>query len=104
MVIDESTDFICLPSSSNIFCIVSSSNGFISPASFGMLAKVTRGFCVTGVKVSPYEVAVSFALAVRRSTLENVNAATLDILDRWDGLEEYINGRVPFFREAFYAL
>jgi len=66
-----------------------------------MLPKVTRGFRITGVKVSPYEAAVSFTRAVHRSTLKNMYTTTLDILDRWHGLEEYINGRVPFFREAF---
>jgi hypothetical protein len=86
-----------LSSGLDVFCIVSSGNGFLSPASFSMLAKVTRGFRVAGVKVSPYEAAVFFALAVCRSTLKNMYAATLDILDRWHRLEEYINGQVPFF-------
>jgi hypothetical protein len=74
----------------DVLRVVSSSNGLLSPASFGMLAKITRGFRIPGVKISPYEAAVSFAHAMHSSTLENMNTATLDVLNGRCRLEEYI--------------
>ena len=56
-----------------------------------MFTKVARGFRVASVEVSTHHPAIHFPHAVCSTTLENMNTAILDILDRWCLLEEYIH-------------
>jgi hypothetical protein len=56
-----------------------------------MFAKISRGFGITGVKISTDYSAIPFSFTMGGSTLENMDTSTLDVLDSWSRFEKYIN-------------
>ena len=55
-----------------------------------MLAKVTRGFHITGIKVLTDHTTIYLAHATHRSAFKNMDTTILDVLDQGHLLEEYI--------------
>ena len=86
----------------DILCGISSRNGFFTPANLRMFAEIACGFCIRRIEVATDFSAISFTLAIRSSTLEDVYSAVFDIFNGGYGLKKNIDGRYPFLRESIY--
>lgn len=88
----------------DVLRIVCRGYSFLSPAEFGVLPEISRGFGITCIQISTNDAAVAFSLAMSGSTLENMDPSALDVLDSRSRFEEDINRRVPLFHESVYGL
>ena len=91
----------CFTSSIKVSSFISCGHSLYSPASPCMLAKVSSGLGISGVKVTTDHTAIALPLAVSSTALKYMNMAVLDVLDWRFQFEENINWWVPVFWKSF---